>query len=191
MEEVQFKDWVEDAAKMLVEQCGGPTVLVGSSMGGWISLLLASKEETRELVKGLVLVAPALNFFRPHYHQMASELSVEQQAKLERGETVAVEDEYGITYLRKSFADASAELELDLSRPLDISVPCRILHGARDATIPYRNSVELMEKVVGSQRRQSFHCCPKIRPHLFQQRRRELERRGCVTQRYRRSPTMR
>ena len=150
VEEVQFKDWVEDAAKMLVEQCAGPTVLVGSSMGGWISLLLASRAETRELVKGLVLVAPALNFFRPHYHQMASELPVEQQVKLEKGETVAVEDEYGVTYLRKSFADASAELELDLSKPLDISVPCRILHGARDATIPYRNSVELMEKLVGS-----------------------------------------
>jgi len=150
VEEVQFKDWVEDAAKMLVEQCAGPTVLVGSSMGGWISLLLATRAETRELVKGLVLVAPALNFFRPHYHQMASELSVEQQAKLERGETVAVEDEYGITYLRKSFADTSAELELDLSKPLDISVPCRILHGAKDATIPYGNSVELMEKLVGS-----------------------------------------
>ena len=116
VEEVQFKDWVEDAAKMLVEQCAGPTVLVGSSMGGWISLLLASRAETRELVKGLVLVAPALNFFRPHYHQMASELSVQQQAKLERGETVAVEDEYGVTYLRKSFVDASAELELDLSK---------------------------------------------------------------------------
>ena len=150
METVQFRDWVDNAAKMLVEQCDGPTVLVGSSMGGWISLLLASRKEFKHLVKGLVLVAPALNFFRPYYHQMVKELSLEQQAKLERGEMVEVEDEYGITYLRKSFADATAELELDLSKPLEVSLPCRILHGARDATIPFKKSVELMEQLIGN-----------------------------------------
>ena len=150
METVQFRDWVDNAAKMLVEQCDGPTVLVGSSMGGWISLLLASRKEFKHLVKGLVLVAPALNFFRPYYHQMVKELSLEQQAKLERGEMVAVEDEYGITYLRKSFADATAELELDLSKPLEVSLPCRILHGARDATIPFKKSAELMEQLIGN-----------------------------------------
>jgi len=150
MEKVQFKDWVDDAATVLVEQCEGPTVLVGSSMGGWISLLLASNEEFKHLVKGLVLVAPALNFFRPYYQQMVKELPQEQQAKLERGEMVAVEDEYGITYLRKSFAEASAELEFDLSKPLEVSLPCRILHGARDATIPYKNSIGLMESLIGN-----------------------------------------
>ena len=150
METVQFKDWVEDAATMLVEHCDGPTVLVGSSMGGWISLLLASRREFKDQIKGLVLVAPALNFFRPHYHQMAKELNLEQQATLERGEVVAVEDEWGVTYLRKSFVEASAELELDLSKPLEVSVPCRILHGVRDASVPYRNSVELMEALMGT-----------------------------------------
>ena len=150
METVQFKDWVEDAATMLVEHCDGPTVLVGSSMGGWISLLLASRREFKDQIKGLVLVAPALNFFRPHYHQMAKELNLEQQVALERGEVVAVEDEWGVTYLRKSFVEASAELELDLAKPLEVSVPCRILHGVRDASVPYRNSVELMETLVGT-----------------------------------------
>jgi len=150
MEKVQFKDWVDDAATVLVEQCDGPTVLVGSSMGGWISLLLATRSEFKHLVKGLVLVAPALNFFRPYYQQMVKELPLEQQEKLERGEMVAVEDQYGITYLRKSFADASEDLELDLSKPLEVSLTCRILHGARDATIPYKNSVGLMEKLVGN-----------------------------------------
>ena len=150
MEKVQFKDWVDDAAMVLVEQCEGPTVLVGSSMGGWISLLLATRSEFKHLVKGLVLVAPALNFFRPYYQQMVKELPLEQQEKLERGEMVAVEDEYGITYLRKSFADASADLELDLSKPLEVSLPCRILHGARDATIPCKNSVGLMENLAGN-----------------------------------------
>ena len=117
---------------------------------GWISLLLASNEEFKHLVKGLVLVAPALNFFRPYYQQMFKELPQEQQAKLEKGEMVGVEDEYGITYLRKSFAEASAELELDLSKPLEVSLPCRILHGARDATIPYKNSIGLMESLIGN-----------------------------------------
>ena len=149
MEKVHFKDWVEDAATVLVEQCDGPTVLVGSSMGGWISLLLASRSEFRHLVKGLVLVAPALNFFRPYYQQMAKELPLEQQAQLERGEMVSVEDEDGITHLRKAFAEGSADLELDLSKPLEVSLPCRIARCQR-RNPSAKNSVELMEKLIGN-----------------------------------------
>ena len=64
-------------------------------------------------------------------------LPPEQQAKLGRGEMVAVEDEYGFTYLRKSFADASADLEHYLSKPLEVSLPCRIAQCQR-VTLPQR-----------------------------------------------------
>ena len=67
----------------------------------------------------------------------ALKLPPEQQAKLGRGEMVAVEDEYGFTYLRKSFADASADLEHYLSKPLKVSLPCRIAQCQR-VTLPQR-----------------------------------------------------
>ena len=67
----------------------------------------------------------------------ALKLPPEQQAKLGRGEMVAVEDEYGFTYLRKSFADASADLEHYLSKPLEVSLLCRIARCQR-VTLPQR-----------------------------------------------------
>ena len=79
----------------------------------------------------------------------ALKLPPEQQAKLGRGEMVAVEDEYGFTYLRKSFADASADLELDLSKPLEVSLSCRIARCQR-RNPSAKNSVELMEKLIGN-----------------------------------------
>jgi len=90
---VELQDWRDDAGEVLEKVCGGPTVLLGSSMGGWISLLLATNPRSaltclrhcvtchpspitchlsrvvtryQELISGMVLVAPAINFFRPH-----------------------------------------------------------------------------------------------------------------------------
>jgi pimeloyl-ACP methyl ester carboxylesterase len=61
--------WRDDAAAMIEAEASGETILVGSSMGGWIALLLAvdeakkAKAEGRaSRVKALVLIAPAPDF---------------------------------------------------------------------------------------------------------------------------------
>lgn len=57
--------WLEDARAAFTELTEGPQILVGSSMGGWIALLLArslaNSDETRRLA-GMVLIAPAVDF---------------------------------------------------------------------------------------------------------------------------------
>ena len=59
-EEGCIGDWAEDAFSAIETLTSGPLVLVGSSMGGWISLLLASKLSTR--IVGLVTIAAAPDF---------------------------------------------------------------------------------------------------------------------------------
>jgi hypothetical protein len=138
-------------------------------MGGWISLLLAGRPRHRKQVRAshctalhctalhckqvraLLLVAPALNFFRPHYARLAASLPEEAVRRLDRGEVHVLEDETGVTHLRKSFAERSAELELDCARGLEVVGPCRILHGVRDASVAYTGSVQLMEALQGDQ----------------------------------------
>jgi pimeloyl-ACP methyl ester carboxylesterase len=60
-----FSDWIGDAEAVLRELAGGPAVIVGSSMGGWIATLIAKRLMERGesgRIAGLVLIAPACDF---------------------------------------------------------------------------------------------------------------------------------
>src|SRR5690348_16994249 len=57
--------WLEESAAVFERFAKGPTVLIGSSMGGWIALLLARELKLRKTVgsvAGMVLIAPAADF---------------------------------------------------------------------------------------------------------------------------------
>ena len=85
-ETVEFADWVDNAATVLERLGSHSNVIVGSSMGGWIGLWLASQKQLADKISGLVLVAPAVNFLRPHYQQVYSNLPSQDQHRLDRGE---------------------------------------------------------------------------------------------------------
>src|SRR5580700_10334636 len=58
--------WLEECVAVFEQFCRGPQVVIGSSMGGWMALLLAreiaSREASRASLAGLVLIAPAPDF---------------------------------------------------------------------------------------------------------------------------------
>src|SRR6185436_493474 len=57
--------WLEESAAVFQAFVKGPAVLIGSSMGGWLALLLAQQLKASTLagsVSGLVLIAPAVDF---------------------------------------------------------------------------------------------------------------------------------
>ena len=85
-ETLEFRHWIEDAEAVLERAGGEKNVLVGSSMGGWISLLLASRSRLKQNIKGLVLIAPALNFIRPFYQQLYANSDENVQRALDNGE---------------------------------------------------------------------------------------------------------
>ncbi|KAK0331976.1 hypothetical protein LTR94_026742, partial [Friedmanniomyces endolithicus] len=101
--------WREDALG-LIDSLEGPVVLVGSSMGGWVSLLAAIARPDR--VKGLVLINPAQDFTeRLMWPGLADH---ERQAILRDGETVIVEEGLGAYVLTRSmFEEARDWLVLD------------------------------------------------------------------------------
>src|ERR1041384_7956820 len=57
--------WLEESLAVFAAECRGPQVVIGSSMGGWLALLLsralALRQRTADIV-GLVLIAPAVDF---------------------------------------------------------------------------------------------------------------------------------
>ena len=83
---MEFKDWMENAESILEGVGADNNILVGSSMGGWISLLLASRSKLKQKIKALVLIAPALNFLRPFYQQIYANSGESVRRSLDNGE---------------------------------------------------------------------------------------------------------
>jgi pimeloyl-ACP methyl ester carboxylesterase len=131
-------DWCEDALAVLDRATEGPMVLVGSSMGGWIMLLVALARPDR--VKGLVGIAAAPDFtedlIRPG-------LSPGQQALLAREGGFLAPSAYGepTPITRRLLEDGVRHLVL--RRRLPIRCPVHLLHGQEDPDVPWPTSLRL------------------------------------------------
>lgn len=139
--------WREDAIA-LIDSLEGPVIPVGSSMGGWVALLLALARP--ECVKGLALVNPAQDFTeRLMWPGLADH---ERQAILREGETLIVEEglgEYVLT--RAMFEEARDWLLLDGA--INLAAPVHVLQGRDDDVVPWRHQIELLERLTGGDAR--------------------------------------
>lgn len=129
--------WAEEALALVERRLAGPVILVGSSMGGWLMLLVARALGAR--VAGLVGIAAAPDFTDWGY-------DAAQQARLAAGTPVFKDNPYGpdATPTHPGFwADGQARRVLAGEIPLDC--PVRLLHGQDDADVPPAISLELAQ----------------------------------------------
>lgn len=125
---------VADAAAALgaVRAPGQPLLLVGSSMGAWIALLLAAKGLADPA--GMLLIAPAVDFVS----RRLAELPDGMRETLQAHGVVHVPDAYapGESYpVSRAFLDDALALEPG-DKPLPVACPVRILHGTDDEAVP-------------------------------------------------------
>lgn len=136
--------WRDDAVAVLDRLTEGPQILVGSSMGGWISLLAARARPER--IAGMLLIAPAADFTEA---LMWSRLPPEVQREImEKGEwqrPSQYEAPYPIT--RALIEDGRRNLLLDA--PLKFDFPVRILQGMLDPDVPWMHAVKTIERIEG------------------------------------------
>ncbi|NMJ44202.1 alpha/beta hydrolase [Roseomonas sp. JC162] len=134
--------WAEDAARVVAALTDGPQVLVGSSMGGWIALLLAR----RMAIRALVGIAPAPDFTED---LMWAGFTPEQRATIERDGVWHRPSAYGDPYpiTRALIEDGRNHLLLRAPIALDVSV--RILQGQQDPDVPWRHALRIAEAVTG------------------------------------------
>lgn len=135
--------WREDAIA-LVDSLEGPVVVVGSSMGGWVALLLALARPER--LAGLVLVNPAQDFTeRLMWPGLADH---ERQAILRDGETLIDEAGLGEYILTLTMFEEARDWLL-LDAPVPIPAPVHILQGRADDVVPWRHAAALVERLTG------------------------------------------
>jgi pimeloyl-ACP methyl ester carboxylesterase len=136
-------DWREDAAAVIETLTEGPQVLVGSSMGGWIGLLLARAIPAR--VAGFVGIAAAPDFTESMWE---AEFSMADRTRLLEDGVVFLPslyspDPYPIT--RRLIEDGKQNRVLD--GPLNLPVPVRLLQGTADTDVPPAVALNLLNHI--------------------------------------------
>lgn len=127
--------WRDEVVAVVGAAVDGKVLLVGSSMGGWLMLLVA--EALGERVTGMVGIAAA-----PDFTEWGR--SEEDKSRLLAGETIYDESAYGYdpTPMHPGFfADSQAHLRLASTIPIDC--PVRLLHGQNDPDVPWDVSFRL------------------------------------------------
>ena len=135
--------WREDAIRM-IDSLEGPVVAVGSSMGGWVALLLALARPER--TAGLVLINPAPDFTdRLMWPGLAEH---ERQAILRDGEVVISEDGLGDYVLTRAMFEEGRDWLL-LDAPMAIAAPVHIFQGRADDVVPWSHAMAIVERLTG------------------------------------------
>jgi pimeloyl-ACP methyl ester carboxylesterase len=135
-------DWAEDSLDVVTALTEGPLVLVGSSMGGWQSLLLARTIPDR--VAGLVTIAAAPDFTEDGYWAKFSDT---QKSELERVGRVELPSDYMEPYIITKRMIEDGRAQLVLRDPLALPFPVRCLQGAEDTAVSSQTAVRLLEHV--------------------------------------------
>jgi pimeloyl-ACP methyl ester carboxylesterase len=141
--------WLADALAVFEAHSRGPQILIGSSMGGWLALLmvhaLRQRSQTAASIAGLVLIAPAVDFteelmwkrFTPAIKQ-----ELEQNGVWQRPSEYSPEP-----YLVTRQLIEEGRKHLLLGGMIETGCPVRILQGVEDPDVPWRHAVELVSRL--------------------------------------------
>ena len=134
--------WLENATEIIDRVTQGSLILVGSSMGGWISLLAARMRPNR--LKAVIGLAAAADFTVDVWNSFSEEQKKEIRDKgviyTPNGWT-----EQGDPWALALFEDAEKYLLLNGTDSLDINCPITLIHGRKDDCVPFETAFKIMD----------------------------------------------
>jgi pimeloyl-ACP methyl ester carboxylesterase len=143
--------WLEESLAVFGACCDGPQVLIGSSMGGWLALLMARELKRRApagaaaSLGGLVLIAPAVDFTE---ELMWKRFPKEVKREIELKGVWARPSQYSDQpYLISRGLIEDGRRHLLLGGLIETGCPVRILQGVLDPDVPWRHAVELVSRL--------------------------------------------
>ncbi len=135
-------DWLTDALAVLDHSAEPALVLAGSSMGGWLMLLMALARP--EKVKGLVGIAAAPDFTEDI---MLGHATPEQRQALARDGIIRVPSAYGEPLLVTRRLIEEGRRHLLLRGPVAVHCPVHLLHGQLDPDVPWETALRLAARL--------------------------------------------
>ena len=145
--------WLEDSVSVFESFAGGPQIVVGSSMGGWMALLLARELRQRAAsgtkfqgsLAGMVLVAPAPDFTE---ELMWKKFSPEVKRQIETKGFWERPSEYSDEpYVITRALIEDGRKHLVLGGLIETGCPVRILQGVKDEDVPWQHAMELSSRL--------------------------------------------
>jgi pimeloyl-ACP methyl ester carboxylesterase len=138
--------WLDEATAVFDAYTREPQVLVGSSMGGWLALLLARRLGERsdsDRVQGMVLLAPALDMTRD---LMWKHMNAVERRKLKKQGFITRPSDYSpepdiITHALIE----DGEKHLFGEHPIEAGCPVHVIQGMQDREVPWAHATKLME----------------------------------------------
>jgi pimeloyl-ACP methyl ester carboxylesterase len=142
--------WLADSLAVFDACCAGPQILIGSSMGGWLALLLTRELKRRghdgaASIAGMVLIAPAVDFTE---ELMWKRFTPEIKHELEATGVWARPSQYAAEpYLVTRQLIEEGRKHLLLGGLIETGCPVRILQGVEDPDVPWQHAVELTSRL--------------------------------------------
>ena len=140
--------WLEESVAVFERFCAGPQVVIGSSMGGWMALLLARElarhPAGRASLAGLVLIAPAPDFTEA---LMWNGFPPEVQQEIATKGVWLRPSQYGEPYPITRALIEEPRSHLLLGSAIEVGCPVRILQGAQDPDVPWKHAFALAHRL--------------------------------------------
>ena len=141
-EEGTVTKWSNEAEEIFHKFKTKKNIFIGSSMGGWISLLVIQKNFND--IAGFIGIASAPDFTVSEWLKLSTD---QQKEFIKKGSILFPDDDYGEYEVSYKFVNDGFNNIL-LDKVININCPIRLLHGRLDKVVPVSTSEKIIEKIL-------------------------------------------
>ncbi len=138
--------WLEEALDVF-DSNEGEQIIIGSSMGGWLALLLNNILQQRKTprVKAIILIAPAIDMTKD---LMADHFTQKQLSELQAKGFIEMPSDYDEPYIITEKLIEDGKNHLLFGKPIETGCPVYILQGAKDEAVPPSHAIKLLSHIM-------------------------------------------